>query len=184
MLNELITQLLIPAGTLVVGGVAGLLTKSGRVKAKAEAMKAMTEAYEMRIKALHAIIDNHNRTDVENTARIAELNHSLNDKTAQIRKHTERIWEAEQETNRVNAVLIDKEREIADLRVACEYVMEWRCEHPECNDPRGRRPPNGRLRGRRFTVPAIIERYARKDGTPLRMPPPGCGQGKEMTTTL
>lgn len=174
MIEILITQFLIPTGTLIVGGVVGLLTKSGRVKAKAEAMKTMAEAYEMRITALHSIIDNHNKTDVENTARIAELNHSLNDKTAQIRKQNERVWEAEQETNRVNAVLVDREREIADLRVACEYMAEWRCEHPECNDPRGRRPPNGRLRGKCFRMPAILERYARESDSPVKLPAPGC----------
>lgn len=37
-------------GGLLIGGGLGMLSKSGRIKAKAEAMKTMADAYEMRFK--------------------------------------------------------------------------------------------------------------------------------------
>lgn len=174
MLNELITQLIIPAGTLILGGVAGLLTKSGRVKAKAEAMKAMAEAYEYRIKTLHETINTCNETIKELQERIASLNHALDDKTDMIRKYVEDIIKAQEEVNRVSMELIEAQKEIADLRVASEYLAEWRCEHPDCNDPRGRRPPNGKLCGNRFRMPAVLERYRDKAEKALQLPPPAC----------
>lgn len=148
--------------TLATGGLLGWLSKSGRVKAKADAFKAMEEAYEFRIKALHEVIETCNRTIKELQERIAELNHALDDKTDQIRKYVAELM-------KVQSAVAEKEREIAELRVALEYVLEWRCEHPDCNDLRGRRPPNGKLSGQSFCLPAIVSVYREKAKSAIKL---------------
>lgn len=143
----------------MISGIGiGWLSKSGRVKEKADAYKKMGEAYQYRIDALHEDINTCNKTIKELQERIAELNHALDDKTDIIRKYVEEITRALQ-------MIAEKEREIAELRVALEYVLEWRCEHPDCDDPRGRRPPNGKLCGQTFCMPAIVEKYRQKAKT-------------------
>lgn len=140
-------------GGLITGGALGLVTKSGRLRAKADAMKAMIEAYEMRLKSLHIIIDDHNKRDIENTKRISELNHSLNDKTERIRDLTDKGHQSERELNVANeriAVLIeDRDEE----RRKKEYYKRWRCEKSSCNDPDGRRPPNSKLSAEKYKHP-------------------------------
>lgn len=170
-------QVIVPA---LVGGGIGWATKAGRAKDKADAFKKMEEAHQMRINDLHDSITICNNTIKEGQDRIAELNHALNekqceiqssqeevyDKKLQIRKLTAQAMEAQQEVNRINEKLFnvqqlvaEKEREIADLRVALEYMAEWRCENPDCDDPRGRRPPNGKLCGKKFCMPSIFQKY-------------------------
>ena len=161
-----ILSYLIPGG---VGAIAGFLSKSGRVKSKADAYKAMAEAYEYRIKALHETIETCNATIKELQERIADLNHALDDKTDMIRKYVEDIIKAQEEVNRVSMELIAAQKEIADLRVALEYALEWRCEHPDCEDPRGRRPPNGKLCGQTFCMPAIVDAYREKAKSPINL---------------
>lgn len=156
------TQLLTMLGTLSTGGLVGYLSKSGRIKSKADAYKAMAEAYEYRIESLHKVIETCNTTIKELQERIALLNHALDDKTEMIRKYVADIMEAERGLNEANARLIEAQKEIAELRVALEYLAEWRCEHPDCNDPRGRRPPNGKLCGQTFRMPAIVQMYKDK----------------------
>lgn len=143
---------LVPGG---LGAVAGFLSKSGRVKSKADAYKAMAESYEYRIKALHETIETCNNTIKELQERVASLNHALDDKTDVIRKYVEEIM-------KLTAQLIEAQKEIADLRVALEYALEWRCEHPDCEDSRGRRPPNGKLCGQTFCMPSIVAAYREK----------------------
>ncbi|MDE7188847.1 MAG: hypothetical protein K2N96_01740, partial [Muribaculaceae bacterium] len=147
-----IINLISPVGALRAGGGLGMLSKSGRIKAKSEAMKAMSEAYEMRITSLHTIIDNHNQTDIENSKRISELNHALNSKTDQIRNLTGKMYSSEQEINRVQDLLNDAKDTIIMLteerdeeRRRKEYYKRWRCEKSTCEDPEGRRPPNSKL---------------------------------------
>lgn len=148
----------------IVGGLGvGYFTKSGRVKSQADAYKAMAEAYEYRIAALHESIAKCNDMEKSHTGRIAELNVALNGKTDQIRKLTDEIIASERKANEINDQLseakdtiIAKEREIADLRVAVEYLLEWRCEKAECTDEGGRRPPNGKLKGQSFQMPQIV----------------------------
>ena len=148
-------QLFTALGSLATGGVLGFMSKSGRIKSKADAYKAMAEAYEYRIESLHKVIETCNATIKELQERIAELNHALDDKTDIIRKYVEDIM-------RLGSGVIEAQKEIAELRVALEYLAEWRCEHPDCNDPRGRRPPNGKLCGQTFRMPAVVEMYKDK----------------------
>lgn len=164
-----IIEILGTLGTILSGIGIGWMSKSGRVKEKADAYRKMGEAYQYRIDTLHEDVKICNGTIKELQERIADLNHALNakedeiqDKKGQIRKLTEQMWQAEQEANRINASLVEAQREIGDLRVALEYALEWRCEHPECEDPRGRRPPNGKLCGQTFCMPPVVETFRKK----------------------
>lgn len=183
-------NLLQVVGPLLLGGGIGWATKAGRAKDKADAFKKMEEAFQMRINDLHETIKVCNNTIKELQDRIAELNHALNDKQSelqasqeevydkklQIRNLTAQALEAQQEANRINDKLFqiqqfvaEKEREIADLRVALEDTIEWRCEHTDCQDPRGRRPPNERLCGKIFKMPSILQKYQPKNNTPIKL---------------
>ncbi|MDE6009845.1 MAG: hypothetical protein K2F87_00165 [Muribaculaceae bacterium] len=153
MINELITQFLIPAGTLLIGGAAGMLTKSGRIKAKADAMKAMADVYEARLASLHTIIENQNKTEVENSRRISELNHAINDKTDRIRELTDKGYESERELNRANERITTLTEQRDDERRLKEYYKRWRCEKSTCADPDGRRPPNSKLAAEHYAHP-------------------------------
>lgn len=165
-------------GTVLSGVGIGWLSKSGRMKEKADAYKKMGEAYQYRIDTLHEDVGICNKTIKELQERIAELNHALNekedekramkeahdkeiqDKTAQIRNLTEKVYKSEQEVNRVQDLLNDAKDEIIrrteerdQERADKEYYKNWRCIKSVCNDPEGRRPPNSKLADQTFVDP-------------------------------
>lgn len=149
-------------GGLVSGLGLGMFTKSGRVKSQADAYKAMADAYETRITALHQVTDNNNKTIIEQSETISKLNHALDDKTAYIREIVAKQMEAENEVNAVNKRLTrEQERvaalieEIGELKLLVEYHKMWRCEWPDCRDPRGRKPPNNKLAAMTYDPPKM-----------------------------
>lgn len=144
-----ITTILTTLASVLIsgGGVWAYMTKSGRVKARADAYKAMAEQYEYRLDQANDRVKIANGTEKGHLERISELNHALDDKTDQIRKQVQKVWEAEQEINRVNAELIKARDEIADLRVDIERYKAWHCRHAECQN---RRPPNPALKGQKY----------------------------------
>lgn len=140
--------------------------------------KAKHAATNERINDLHSIIKVLNKNEVEQSQRIAELNHALNikedekramkeecdkeiqDKTAQIRNLTEKAYKSEQEVNRVQDLLNDAKDEIIRLteerdqeRADKEYYKQWKCIKNQCKDPEGRRPPNSKLATQTFVDP-------------------------------
>ena len=161
-------ELLKTLGVGAIGAFGGYFSKAGRIKDKADAYTAMAKSYEYRIESLHKIIDTCNKTIEELQERIASLNRALDDKTDIIRKYVADIM-------RFTAQLVEAQKEIADLRVALEYALEWRCEHPDCNDPRGRRPPNGKLCSQKFCMPSIVQSYQEKQkATDINIIKPDC----------
>lgn len=147
-------------GTILAGVGIGWLSKSGRMKEKADAYKKMGEAFQFRMDSLHGDIAVLNKTNKELTERIAELNHALNDKTMQIRNLTEKVYSSEQEVNRVQDLLNDAKDEIIRLteerdreRAAKEYYKQWKCVKSVCNDPEGRIPPNSKLATQEYVDP-------------------------------
>lgn len=120
-----------------------------------------------RVNHLHEIIENYNKTEVEHSQRISDLNHALNvkddelrDKTLQIRNLTEKVYTSEQEVNRVQDLLNDSKDEIIKLteerdeeRRKKEYYKRWRCEKSICQDPEGRIPPNSKLSAETYVHP-------------------------------
>lgn len=129
--------------------------------------KASLDFEKERINHLHDIIENYNKTEVEHSQRISDLNHALNvkedelrDKTVQIRNLTEKIYTSEQEVNRVQDLLNDSKDEIIRLteerdeeRRKKEYYKRWRCEKSSCQDPEGRIPPNSKLMAETYVHP-------------------------------
>lgn len=129
--------------------------------------KARVDFEKERVNHLHKIIENYNKTEVEHSQRISELNHALNvkedelrDNTVQIRKLTEQCYASEQEVNRVQDLLNDAKDEIIrrteerdQERADKEYYKQWKCIKSQCNDPEGRRPPNSKLADQVFVDP-------------------------------
>ncbi|MDE6649299.1 MAG: hypothetical protein K2K45_05155 [Muribaculaceae bacterium] len=153
-------NLLQTIGGIIAGGGIVAFTKSGRIKAKADAMKVMSDGYEERIKSLHAINDAHNANEVKLTERIAQLDRTIDDKTAQIRNLTEKCFKSEQEVNRVQDLLNDSKDEIIRLteerdreKANNEYNKQWRCIKSVCRDPEGRIPPNPKLATQEYVDP-------------------------------
>lgn len=115
---------------------------------------------EKRITELHASIDKANELNNNLLKRISAANAAIDKHIDRNRVLSDRLYHAEQETNRVNDKLTEEQTKTADLerrlgiaqRMADHY-KEWRCEWPDCKDPRGRRPPNPKLRGRRYSEP-------------------------------
>ncbi|MBD5231689.1 MAG: hypothetical protein HDS66_06020 [Bacteroidales bacterium] len=121
--------------------------------------KAKLDFDKERINHLHQIIENYNKTEIEHSQRISDLNHALNvkedecrDKTLQIRNLTEKLYTSEQEVNRVQDLLNDTKDELLkrteerdEERRKKEYYKRWRCEKSYCKDPDGRQPPNSKL---------------------------------------
>lgn len=140
-------------GGLLSGLGIGMFTKEGRVRSQADAYKAMAEAYETRITALHQITDNYNKTMLEQSETIAKLNRALDDKTAYIREIIAKNLDTEAQLNTINRRLSALIEQKGRLELLVEYLKSWRCEWPECHDPRGRRPPNDKLRNQTFSPP-------------------------------
>lgn len=153
-----------------LGGIAGglglgMFTKSGRRKDKAEAdakvqeaQRLMIDNYEERIKDLHENKKRLNEEADHYIARISQQNHALDSKTEQIRNLTQKLWEAEQETNNVNAKLDNANKRITQLTAERDNYNMWQCRSRICEkgnpDPEGRQPPNPKLKGMEFHIPS------------------------------
>lgn len=149
-----------------LGGIAGglgigLFTKAGRKKEKAdadlrvqEAQAKMIENYEERIKELHLHIKALNEAEKGYIERISEQNHAIDSKTEQIRNLTQKLWEAEQEVNRVNDRLNVANKRITSLTEERDKYKMWQCQSSTCvkgaPDPEGRQPPNTKILGQKF----------------------------------
>lgn len=120
------------------------------------------ELDEKRITELHASIDKANKLNDDLLARLSRANATIDKHIDRNRELSDRLYNAEQEINRVNDTLTEVQHKNADLerrlgralRLADHY-REWRCEWPDCRDPRGRRPPNHKLEGKTYTVPSF-----------------------------
>lgn len=155
-----INLLQVLAGVIFGGGVGVFSVRATVRKAKAEATIAENDADKAEVERLHLMIDKQQESlnkylDVEtrNAERISQLNQALNDKTEQIRKLTEQMLASEHGRNADKDEIARLTKENGDLRVELEYHKMWRCEWPDCKDPRGRRPPNDKLAGLTYQPP-------------------------------
>lgn len=157
-LNSLIGIL---GSALGIGGGLGWLFnwKSNRKVAKMTAEKAMIDNYEARITALHESMQKSNAIESEHLERISELNHALDDKTDRIRSLTDKLYESEQEVNRVNGLLAAAqslvatlERQLGEAKVMTEHYRAWHCRNAECDH---RMPPNPTLKGLTYVSPKV-----------------------------
>lgn len=120
---------------------------------------------EKRIAELHASIDKANELNDNLLARLSNANAAIDKHIDRNRELSDRLYKAEQEVNRVNDVLTEEQHKTATLerrlgaatRIADHY-KQWRCERSDCQDPRGRRPPNLSLRGKVYTKPQNLEK--------------------------
>ena len=122
------------------------------------------ELDEKRIAELHSSIDKANKLNDDLLERLSQANATINKHIDRNRELSDRLYKSEQETNRVNDVLATAQRKCADLerrlgqalRLADHY-KSWRCEWTDCRDPRGRRPPNHKLKGKTYSEPPLEE---------------------------
>lgn len=135
-----IMQIISLVGGLVGGGGLMAWSKHSKAKAKAEADKAIADGFHERIKDLHENLKIVNADNKELNARIIALEHELVDKTEYVRQQVQKVWEAEQEVNRVNRELVTAKEEIGKLKLRVEHYKEWRCYWHDCRDERGRKP--------------------------------------------
>lgn len=153
-------NLLQVAGGILMGGCGVIGWKAAKRKGLAEAEIAENDADKAEVERLHAMIDHQQKSldkylDIEtkNADRISQLNQALNDKTDQIRKLTEQVIASEHGRNADKEEVARLTKENGDLRVSLEYHKMWRCEWPDCQDPRGRKPPREELKGLRYDPP-------------------------------
>lgn len=121
-----------------------------------DADKAEVERLHMMIDHQQKSLDTYLKIEKDNAERIDEQNKALNDKTEQIRKLTEQMLASEHGRNADKDEIARLTKENGDLRVEVEYHKMWRCEWPDCQDPRGRRPPNEKLKGLRYNPPKRV----------------------------
>lgn len=115
---------------------------------------------EKRITELHVSIDKANKLNDDLLKRLSQANATIDKHIDRNRELSDRLYKSEQETNRVNDALTDEQLKNAELerrlgqalRLADHY-KEWRCEWADCRDPRGRRPPNHKLKGKTYSEP-------------------------------
>lgn len=157
-------QLIQTVGGMVGGLGLGYFTKSGRVKAQADAYKAMADAYEFRIESMNRQIAVYDDMEHKHAERISQLNAALDEKEQYHTEREDRLYadidslhsdirkmrdaaeteyrECEQEINRVNALLVEaKDSEVRLTKEKGELEVELarkRCDDIECP---WRRPP-------------------------------------------
>lgn len=121
--------------------------------AEHDADKAEVERLHMQIEHQQQSLDVYIKLEKDNADRIAEQNKALDGKTEQIRNLTEQVIASEHGRNadKEEIARLTAENGRKDLRI--QYLLQWRCEKPVCNDPDGRRPPNSKLKGQKFRMP-------------------------------
>ena len=166
---------------LILGAVGGLEfikwifnRKTENRLNKLEVRQKDFDLDEKRIAELHASIDKANELNDNLLARLSNANAAIDKHIDRNRELSDRLYKAEQEVNRVNDVLTEEQHKTATLerrlgaamRIADHY-KQWRCERSDCQDPRGRRPPNPSLRGKVYTKPQNLEKKEQEDTTTL-----------------
>lgn len=157
---------------LILGAVGGLEfikwifnRKTENRLNKLEVRQKDFDLDEKRIAELHASIDKANELNDNLLAKLSNANAAIDKHIDRNRELSDRLYKAEQEVNRVNDVLTEEQHKTATLerrlgaamRIADHY-KQWRCERSDCQDPRGRRPPNPSLRGKVYTKPQNLEK--------------------------
>ena len=139
-----------------------------RTEQRLNDIEVKQKAFELdksRIAELHSSIDKANELNDNLLARLSHANEALDKHIDRNRELEDRLYKSEQEINRVNDALTEEQRKTSSLerrlgqamRIADHY-KQWRCEWPDCKDPRGRRPPNPSLKGKVYTAPKTLEK--------------------------
>lgn len=151
----------ITGSTLGVAGSLGWLFnwRSNRRVARMAAEKAMIDNYEARIAALHESMQKSNAMETEHLERLSALNHALDGKTDRIRELTDKLYDSEQEVNRVNDLLnvaqsaiANLERQLGEANLQIEHYKAWHCRNADCPS---RLPPNPTLKGLTYIHPTL-----------------------------
>lgn len=115
----------------------------------AEAEKSVAEANEVedhRFDNLLKLVDSL-------TTRLSTLNATIDKHIDRNRELADRLYKSETEINRLNERLLTTTEERDEAQRDADYHRMWKCEWPDCRDPRGRRPPNDKLQGLKYDPP-------------------------------
>lgn len=116
-------------------------------KAKAEKAEAdADEAEDHRFDNLLKLVDSL-------TTRLSTLNATIDKHIDRNRELADRLYKSETEINRLNERLLTTTEERDEAQRDADYHRMWKCEWPDCRDPRGRRPPNDKLQGLKYDPP-------------------------------
>ncbi len=87
------------------------------------------------------------------TTRLSTLNATIDKHIDRNRELADRLYKSETEINRLNERLLTTTEERDEAQRDADYHRMWKCEWPDCRDPRGRRPPNDKLQGLKYDPP-------------------------------
>ena len=79
--------------------------------------------------------------------RVKSQNDIIDGKTDQIRELTKQAMASEHTINSLNEKLLKLTEENGRLKVQVEHYKMWICKRPDCQAPRGGRPPRKPLEG-------------------------------------
>lgn len=154
-------------GVIAGGGLSLFSYKSIMRKKQAEADAAEADANtkeweleEKRIKNLHESIT-HSNTSIDTLTstidalaqRLSKLNITINEYIDRNRELSDRLYQSERDLNAANDRIIKLTEERDTEKRHKEHYKQWRCEWPDCKDPRGRRPPNETIKNQIFKHP-------------------------------
>lgn len=122
------------------------------------------ELDEKRIEELHASLNKAIGLNDKLLEKLTTENAVLDKHIDRNRELSDRLYNAEQEVNRVNDLLTEEQNKTADLERRLgvsmrlvDHYKEWRCERSDCQDPKGRRPPNQKLKNKTYSMPSDVQ---------------------------
>ncbi len=147
-------------GGIILGGGGAIGWKAAIRKGKAEAVIAEHDADKAEVERLLLELDHQEKT-VENlmqlntnlSERLMHLNATIDKHIDRNRELSDRAYKSERQINDINERLLTAIEERDQARAEVEYLRMWRCEWTDCQDPRGRRPPNDKLKGLKYAPP-------------------------------
>lgn len=158
---------------LILGAVGGLgfikWIFNRKTEKRLNSLEVKQKTFDLddkRITELHASLDKANKLNDDMYSRLLRESAKIDEYTNRNRELSDRLYKSEQETNRVNDILTEVQRRNADLERKLgealrrvDHYKQWRCEWADCQDPRGRRPPNHKLKGKTYSEPHQNENH-------------------------
>lgn len=111
-------------------------------KSEAEASEAEDHRFDNLLKLVDSL-----------TSRLSTLNATVDKHIDRNRELSDRVYKSETEINRLNERLLAVTEERDEARRRADYLLMWRCERTDCQDPRGPRPPRDKLQGLKYEPP-------------------------------
>lgn len=175
------------AVTAILGAMGGLEgvryllnRKANRRITDAEADKAETDAMDTALSSLKkalneatTALNTANVTIKDNQERMGAMNKTIDKLVDETRHLKDQMYESQLQVNHANDRIVALVKEAGYLRLERQCYAEWHCRFGDCPD---RRPPNEKLKGRKFGDPIPKDAAAPPPNPdlPVPLPPQGC----------